>query len=829
MKSIKHLLKSTFCNPVEPKDSMKAPTYKQLKHEYLFSCYLLLSFSVIQILDWAFFSQFALKDFTIFILSIMGFLMLLHLNKILFIKMIFAFFITGLTTLTIIFDSSEREWILFAPTFCIINPILCSIITRNSITSIICYIANSWMTTTLIEPLILKKLQFNELSSEGHLLKIYTQGCIKYGLLMTFLSIILMFHKDKMYRKMKEKNDKNKNITKKMINLEKEAKTIIEDKINYFLTVSHELKNSLNNIIDNIESILKNLTEERLKINIQNTKASAEILLFLLNNFLDAGKMQKNCLEVNLVSVQIKTFIEKMWGITKVLMEKKNLTGEVYLAKDIPDTLSIDPHRLLQIMLNLIGNSSKYTQGGSIKVIFSWIESTEINEKVLEPTNIFKKNIFYASPSCNNIEVQTLKQNSESLFSQLSSMDENQVKSVVRIFRAKTTPFSSNIDSILVKFFKLNLNKTTFNQIDNEVMTKKYFNKSSLDNGILKIEVIDTGCGISEENLQKIFTKFSQIGDDVLQKNLGTGLGLLIVKQLCNKLNGDVRVFSEENQGSTFVIALKCNTTIDQSTIETNQMAAMIVDDDKTNQEMVKKFLHKCGVHVTDIADDGLAALKIYRRRGPNFFTFVLMDLEMPVMNGKTSAMKIREFETQKGWNPVHLVIISGNYIPTEIDECLAENGRIRADFFFEKPFKFDKCANWIKNYKYKLQKSKKVLIVDDNIFNLKILSDFLETINVNFSIVCNGMEALNYIKINASTTKLILMDAEIAIMDSFMVSNSIFLETKRLPNIPIYGLSANDGDEFKKEMLTIGIKGLLLKPIKLYEVQDILNKLDGH
>ena len=91
-------------------------------------------------------------------------------------------------------------------------------------------------------------------------------------------------------------------------------------------------------------------------------------------------------------------------------------------------------------------------------------------------------------------------------------------------------------------------------------------------------------------------------------------------------------------------------------------------------------------------------------------------------------------------------------------------------------------------------------------------------------------METLNYIKINASTTKLILMDAEMPTMDSFMAFKSILslLETKKFPNIPIYGLSANDGDEFRKKMLTIGIK-ILSKPIILYEVQDILNEIDRH
>ena len=82
-------------------------------------------------------------------------------------------------------------------------------------------------------------------------------------------------------------------------------------------------------------------------------------------------------------------------------------------------------------------------------------------------------------------------------------------------------------------------------------------NPSKIESGYLKIEVTDSGCGIKEEDIPKLFQKFGQVGT-LDQKRLGTGLGLWILKDYCTKMEGNIIVHSVIKHGSTFIVLIKC-------------------------------------------------------------------------------------------------------------------------------------------------------------------------------------------------------------------------------------------------------------------------------
>jgi len=98
---------------------------------------------------------------------------------------------------------------------------------------------------------------------------------------------------------------------------------------------------------------------------------------------------------------------------------------------------------------------------------------------------------------------------------------------------------------------------TTLNDNNDKNDNNDNTNNRSGRVGYLKIEVIDSGCGISKKELTNLFKRFSQIGSNS-HKQLGTGLGLWISQNLCHKMNGDLKVFSTENEGTTFVATIKC-------------------------------------------------------------------------------------------------------------------------------------------------------------------------------------------------------------------------------------------------------------------------------
>jgi CheY-like chemotaxis protein len=174
----------------------------------------------------------------------------------------------------------------------------------------------------------------------------------------------------------------------------------------------------------------------------------------------------------------------------------------------------------------------------------------------------------------------------------------------------------------------------------------------------LQIVVRDTGLGIAEEQQAKIFEEFEQADGSVARMFGGTGLGLAITRGLVALMGGHVELESEVDAGSTFtffvpvVIGTELDlsaddssvTELDEQTVSRIQgLRVLVVDDNATNQVLMRGLLQKQGVTVS-IADSGEAALEQVQQ---NAFDVVLMDVEMPGMDGFETTQRIREQEDQ--------------------------------------------------------------------------------------------------------------------------------------------------------------------------------------
>lgn len=176
---------------------------------------------------------------------------------------------------------------------------------------------------------------------------------------------------------------------------------------------------------------------------------------------------------------------------------------------------------------------------------------------------------------------------------------------------------------------------------------------------LVEFSVTDTGIGITPEQMQKIFDPFSQADSSITRRYGGTGLGLAISRQLAEKLGGDIRVESTPGQGSTFTIAidpgpLKGVPLVDldihaPETQDRNPSAMqqtrfpgariLVVDDGESNRELVALLLKRSGA-IVDQAENGQVALD---RCAQHSYDVVLMDMQMPVMDGLTATRKLRE------------------------------------------------------------------------------------------------------------------------------------------------------------------------------------------
>jgi CheY-like chemotaxis protein len=195
------------------------------------------------------------------------------------------------------------------------------------------------------------------------------------------------------------------------------------------------------------------------------------------------------------------------------------------------------------------------------------------------------------------------------------------------------------------------------------------------DQAVLRAQVIDTGIGIAAENRDAIFDRFSQADAAVSRRFGGTGLGLAISRRIIERMNGKIGVDSVEGEGSTFWFEVRGPLaelpTAEEETISLLDAEAgarlLLVEDNAVNRELIRTILEPFGVEV-ETANDGVAGVEAMRQ---GHYDLVLMDVQMPVMDGLTATREIRAMEGARG-AATPIVAMTANVLPEQIANCLA-------------------------------------------------------------------------------------------------------------------------------------------------------------
>jgi PAS domain S-box-containing protein len=193
---------------------------------------------------------------------------------------------------------------------------------------------------------------------------------------------------------------------------------------------------------------------------------------------------------------------------------------------------------------------------------------------------------------------------------------------------------------------------------------------------LLTIEVIDTGHGMDAEVLGRIFTPFAQADSSTTRRFGGTGLGLSIVRELAVRMGGDVSVASRPGVGSRFAVALPLPFVGEAVAADAEArsqdaplpaLRVLAAEDNATNQLVLRTLLGQLGVEVL-IVDNGHEAVEAWR---DGDWDLILMDVQMPVMDGFAATRAIREIERREARPATPVIALTANAMSHHIEACL--------------------------------------------------------------------------------------------------------------------------------------------------------------
>ena len=360
-----------------------------------------------------------------------------------------------------------------------------------------------------------------------------------------------------------------------------------------------------------------------------------------------------------------------------------------------------------------------------------------------------------------------------------------------------------------------------------------------------KFSISDTGIGLTDHQIARLFASFSQADSSTTRKYGGSGLGLAICKSLVELMGGQIGVESQPGEGSTFFFTLEfaCQSELNRPQLvlpdEMENLKVLVIDDDDISRDMLTAFSESLKFHVDSVSsgEDGIASLTAAsQQQAP--YELVLLDWLMPGMNGIETVSAITKTLPDIGSGKIpKIIIITGLAVDTLQQHVRTSTG---ADAILVKPINVRLLFNTVmdvfgmeyeKIHKPRITINKdaiiqaiagsNVLLVEDNIINQQVAREILEDIEITVMIAQDGVEAIMMIKENNFDA--VLMDIQMPNMDGYGATNCIRNDLKMA--IPIIAMTANAFDSDRKQCLAAGMNDFVSKPIDPKLLYDRLVK----
>lgn len=393
------------------------------------------------------------------------------------------------------------------------------------------------------------------------------------------------------------------------------------------------------------------------------------------------------------------------------------------------------------------------------------------------------------------------------------------------------------LGQILINYANNAVKFTEKGEISIHVSVKSELEKSVL----LYFAVTDTGIGITSEQINKLFKSFQQADGSVTRRYGGSGLGLVISKKLAEMMEGDVGVESVYGKGSTFWFTVMLEKSAKEQRVlipsaDLRGKRILIVDDNE-HARMVILDMARSMLFKALAVDSGVAALDELRRAEATAepYHIVLLDWQMPQMDGIETAKKIREMKLE----PLPKLVIITSYGREEVIREAEAQGietvlikPINASLLFDMAMHLlGTCAKEKAEQRELPRKSlsdeaglkdARILLVEDNEDNQQVGTEILNAVGCSIRIANNGEEAIKMVQ--ASPYDIVLMDVQMPVMDGLTATREI-RKIAGFEKLPIIAMTANAMKEDMNRCIDAGMDDYIAKPIDPDEMFRTLRK----